>query len=175
MQAPTLPTDRLIIAPMSMDHWEDYAAAWADPELTRFIGGMPRSRNESWGKFLQGFAMWQLFGYGYWAFLDRESGRFLGNGGLAQFERGVPALVGYPEAGWAFIPDAWGKGYATEAMQAIFKWADAALGRPEIRCIIDLDNEPSQRVAAKLGFVSIGVDEVALGHPINLYSRPSAA
>lgn len=174
MQAPTLPTERLIIAPMSLDHWEDYAAAWADPELTRFIGGEPRSRNESWGKFLQGFAFWQLFGYGFWAFLDRDTGKFVGNGGLAQFERGIPELEGYPEAGWVFTPDAWGKGYATEAMTAIFNWADAALDRPEIRCIIDPGNQASQRVAAKLGFAEIGVNEAALGHPVHIYARPPA-
>ncbi|NCX50981.1 MAG: GNAT family N-acetyltransferase, partial [Burkholderiaceae bacterium] len=58
------------------------------------------------------------------AFLDRETGAFLGNGGLAQFERGIPELGGFPEAGWAFVPAAWGKGYATEAMGAIFNWAD---------------------------------------------------
>ena len=31
MIAPTLATERLTIEPMSLKHWEDYAAAWADP------------------------------------------------------------------------------------------------------------------------------------------------
>lgn len=168
---PILTTKRLIIAPMSLDHWEDYAAAWADPEMTAYIGGQPRTRTESWGKFLQGFGLWHLFGYGYWAFLDKETGQFLGNGGLAQFERGIPSLVGYPEAGWAFVPDAWGKGLATEAIGAILAWADEALGGPEVRCIIDSGNVASHRVAAKLGFAEIGVDETSLGQPVHVYSR----
>ena len=50
MQALTLKTDRLILAPISLDHWEAYAAAWADPAMTEFIGGKPRTRTESWGK-----------------------------------------------------------------------------------------------------------------------------
>jgi RimJ/RimL family protein N-acetyltransferase len=113
----------LILAPISLDHWEAYAAAWADPAMTEFIGGKPRTRTESWGKFLAAAALWQFMGYGYWSFLDRASGKFLGNGGLAWFERGVAGLEGVPEAGWAFIPDAWGKGLATEAMAAVLAWA----------------------------------------------------
>ena len=104
MTAPTLTTQRLSIEPMSRAHWEDYAAAWADPRMTAFIGGEPRSRNVSWGKMLQGIGLWSLFGYGYWSFVERESGRFVGNGGLAQFERGIAELEDVPEAGWAFRP-----------------------------------------------------------------------
>ena len=162
MIAPTLTTERLSIEPMTRAHWEDYAAAWADPRMTAFIGGEPRSRNTSWMKMLQGIGMWSLFGYGYWAFVERESGRFVGNGGLAQFERGISDLDGFPEAGWAFTPDAWGKGYATETMTAIFGWADATnLG--EIRCIIDRGNAASHNVAAKLGFTKFAESHDVIG------------
>ena len=153
MIAPTLTTERLILRPMGLEDWEAYAAAWADPRMTAFIGGQPRTRNESWGKFLQGIGLWTLLGYGYWSFIDRETGAFLGNGGLARFERGLPELEGVPEAGWAFVPDAWGRGLATEAMGAALAWSDETMGRPEIRCIIDPGNGASQGVAAKLGFV----------------------
>lgn len=152
MTPPTLTTNRLIIRPIALGDWEDYAAAWADPELTRFIGGQPRDRTTSWGKFLQGAGLWPVLGYGYWTFADRATGRFLGNGGLSQFERGVAALVGHVEAGWAFVPAAWGRGLATEAMAAILAWADAALPAGEIRAIIDHGNTASIRVAHKLGF-----------------------
>lgn len=168
--APVIETARLTITALSLDHWEAYAAAWADPDLTAFIGGKPRSRQESWTKFTQGVGLWPLFGYGYWAFLDRETGQFLGNGGLAQFERGIDALAGYPEAGWAFIPAAWGRGLATEAMAGIFDWADGALAS-EIRCIIDPGNHASHRVAAKLGFVACATS-VGPSGPVIVYRRP---
>ena len=156
MIAPVIHTERLILRPLSLDDWEAYAAAWADPHMTRFIGGQPRTRTESWGKFLAGIGLWPLFGYGYWSFIDRQSGAFMGNGGLASFERGLAELTGYPEAGWAFVPDGWGRGLATEAMAAVLCWSDGALKRPEIRCIIDPGNIASQRVAAKLGFEAMG-------------------
>ncbi len=155
MIAPTLTTDRLILRAQSLDDFEAYQAAWADPEMTRFIGGTPRDRNTSWQKFLMGSGLWSVLGYGYWSFIDRETGSLLGNGGLAQFERGVPALEGHVEAGWAFVPAAWGKGYATEAMAAVLAWSDAHLKPPEIRAIIDHDNIASARVAEKLGFATL--------------------
>lgn len=170
MIPPTLTTERLILAPMVMAHWEDYAAAWADPRMTEFIGGKPRTRTESWGKFLAASALWHHMGYGYWSFLDRQTNAFLGCGGLAWFERGVAGLEGVPEAGWAFVPAAWGKGYATEAMSAALSWADAVLTAPEIRCIIDPGNSASQRVAEKLGFQYLQTTDEALGR-IHLYAR----
>lgn len=163
MIAPTLTTDRLSIEPMELDHWEDYAAAWADPRMTEFIGGEPRNRNISWGKMLQGIGLWSLFGYGYWSFIERESGKFVGNGGLAQFERGIPELENCPEAGWAFAPDAWGKGYATEAMTAILGWADAEAKLAQTRCIIDPGNAASHKVATKLGFEKFAESRDVIG------------
>lgn len=169
MIAPTLVTDRLSIEPMALAHWEEYAAAWADPRMTEFIGGAPRIRNVSWAKMLQGIGLWSLLGYGYWSFVECATGKFVGNGGLAQFERGIPELEGYPEAGWAFAPDAWGKGYATEAMAAILAWADAAkLG--EIRCIIDPGNAASHNVAAKLGFEKFADSHDVMGE-LFIYRR----
>lgn len=155
MTPPTLTTARLTIRPLALADFEAYTAAWADPELTRFIGGEPRDRTTSWGKFLMGAGLWPILGYGYWTFADRETGAFLGNGGLAQFERGVAELIGHVEAGWAFIPQAWGQGYATEALTAVLEWADGALDVREIRAIIDHDNTASIRVAEKLGFAKL--------------------
>ncbi len=169
-QAPTLTTTRLILRAASLDDWEAYAAAWADPRLTTFIGGQPRTRTESWGKFTSASGLWALLGYGYWSIIDRVSGTFLGTGGLAQFERGLAELEGYPEAGWAFIPDAWGKGIASEAVAAVLDWADGALIDPEIRCIIDPANGASSRVATKLGFERIGEVDFSPGTTV-VYSR----
>lgn len=170
MIAPTLTTQRLTLAPLSLDHWEPYAVAWADARMTAFIGGKPRARQESWVKFTQAAGLWSLLGFGYWAFLDRATGAFLGNGGLARFERGIPELDGYPEAGWAFVPDAWGRGLATEAIAAVLEWADTAL-QAEVRCIIDPGNIASQKVAAKLGFQHFADNDGIIG-PVGVYRRP---
>jgi RimJ/RimL family protein N-acetyltransferase len=160
----------MLIEPLAMKHWEAYATIWADPQMTLFIGGNPRRRNESWYKFAASAGLWNLIGYGYWAFTDKHSGILLGVGGLAQWERGISELEGVPEAGWGFAPEAWDRGYATEAMTAVLDWSDSILQAPEVRCIIDPDNRASHRVAAKLGFRKIGYCEAPIG-PSNIFSR----
>jgi RimJ/RimL family protein N-acetyltransferase len=158
MTPPTLTTNRLTLRAITCTDFEPYAAMWADSRVTSFIGGDPRDRQTSWSKFCQSVGLWPLLGYGYWLFEERSSGEMVGLGGLACFERGIAQLDGFPEAGWAFAADHWGKGYASEAVVAIVHWSDTVLGVPELRCIIDPQNTPSIRVAQKCGFTQI--DEV---------------
>jgi RimJ/RimL family protein N-acetyltransferase len=169
MQAPTLTTERLIIREIALSDFEIYADSWADPRTTAFIGGGVRDRNTSWAKFLQAAGMWPVLGFGYWIFADRETNAYLGIGGLSMMERGIEQLEGYVEVGWALAPDAWGRGLATEAVQAIVTWADAQ-NQLELRCIIDPENTPSIRVAEKNGFARIDEVENELGRSL-VFSR----
>lgn len=174
MPIPVLETARLRLRPARRTDYAPHVAMWADPRTTAFIGGTPRAPDDSWRRLLGGMGMWEVLGYGYWIFADRDSDALIGTGGLAWFARGVPELEGVPEAGWALSPDHWGKGLATEAMAAVFRWADAHLSDPVSRCIIDPDNAESAHVAAKLGFARIGHNRDAIG-PIDIWERPRGA
>jgi RimJ/RimL family protein N-acetyltransferase len=171
--APILTTDRLILRPIALEDWEPYAAAWADPAMVAFIGGIPRDRTTSWAKLLSAAGLWSLCGFGYWTFACRETGVWLGNGGLGRFERGLKELEGVPEAGWALAPAAWGKGLATEAMAAALDWADRTLDVPEVRCIIDTDNVASRAVARKIGFTQCASTQDAIG-PVDVFRKAFA-
>jgi len=168
--APTLSTERLTLRALTMRDWDAYRTMWIDPRVTDFIGGGPRPTDVAWGKFCQGAGMWALMGYGYWAIAERATDAFIGVGGFARFERGIDALVGFPEIGWAFAADGWGRGYASEAVEAMTGWADAqALG--ETRCIIEPANIASVKVATRNGFTPIGdVSEI-----LRAFRRPAPA
>ena len=128
-------------------------ALWADPIVTRFIGGRPRSREESWIRVLRYAGMWQLIGYGLWAVEEKTTGRLIGEAGFHELRRDiVPAFEGRPEAGWAFLPDVHGKGLATEVVRGFHDWAEARAGFERTVCIIDPDNGASLAVAHKLGY-----------------------
>ncbi len=65
---------------------------------------------------------------------------------------------GGDEIGYWLTPDAWGRGYATEAGQAMLGIARHAMGLKRLRSGHFIDNPASGRVLAKLGFRTIGVE-----------------
>lgn len=172
-QAPTLETIRLILRPHAVADYADCRTLWASPDVVRHIGGTPLDSQAVWFRILRYAGMWSLLGYGMWVIEERDSGAFLGEAGLLSAERGIAELEGVPEAGWVLGPAAWGRGIATEAMQAILDWADAHLDAPSLRCIIDPGNEASIHVAEKLGF-EVLVDTDYGGKPTRVFDRPKS-
>ena len=153
-RAPTLMTERLVLRGHVPEDLDDCAALWADPVVTRHIGGKPFSAEESWAKVLRYIGHWSALGFGYWAVHDKVSGRFVGEVGFADFKREiVPSFAGAPEMGWVLAPWAHGRGLATEAVSAAQSWLDERSGGARTVCIIDPDNAASFRVAAKGGYV----------------------
>ena len=69
---PVLRTDRLTMRPHRLEDFPDTAALWADPEVVRFIGGHPLSREESWARFLRYLGHWTALGFGYWTVRHRR-------------------------------------------------------------------------------------------------------
>lgn len=168
---PVLETARLRLREQRLSDKADHIAMWADPRVTRFIGGEPRAGEASWGRFLGGAGLWPVMGYGYWVFADRQTDRLIGMGGFSYFARDMLELEDVPEAGWAFDADHWGSGLATEAMQAALAWSDDHLDAGEVRAIIDADHSRSRRTAEKLGFVKFA-QSLALSTPVDVYRRP---
>jgi len=153
MDIPVLTTDRLVLRAHSRDIFPAFAAMWADPEVTRFVGGAPMSEEEAWARFMRSFGHWPLVGFGFWAVHEREGGAFVGEVGFLDSHRAiVPSLDGIPEVGWSFARAAQGKGYATEAVRAALAWGEGHFGKTRFACIIVPDNAASLNVAAKTGF-----------------------
>ena len=169
---PTLESDRLIFRAHTLDDYADLAAMWADPEVTRHIGGRPFTSEESWHRLLRYAGHWQLLGYGFWMIVDKASGRYAGNIGFGDFKRELdPPVADFkPEIGWALASWAHGRGLGTEAVNTALAWADAQLPARRIVCLIDAGNVPSVRVAEKCGFRPFA-DVSYHGTPTRLFER----
>jgi RimJ/RimL family protein N-acetyltransferase len=151
-EAPTIETDRLVLRAYRSDDFVHVAAAWADPEVVRYVGGVS-NEEQSWARFLRNAALWQMLGYGYWAATEKGTGRFVGDVGFADFKRDIePSLQGVPEIGWVLARWSHGRGYATEAALAALRWLETVLGPQRTVCIIDEQNRASLRVAHKCGY-----------------------
>ena len=80
------------------------------------------------------------------AVVERSEGTIIGIAGTQPL-----GTTGELEIGWIFAREKWGRGYATEAGGAAMRHVLETLGRKKVVAIIDPDNEPSKRVAARLG------------------------
>jgi RimJ/RimL family protein N-acetyltransferase len=81
--------------------------------------------------------------------IERETDTILGYSGVNWFEfEGRRRL----EFGWRLVPEARGRGYATEASRAVLALAVGSF-RGEILAMIDPTNHASANVARKVGFV----------------------
>jgi len=168
---PTVETARLRLRGHRAEDFDDCAAMWADPRVVRHIGGRPFPAEETWAKILRYAGLWSLLGFGYWAVEERASGRYVGDVGLADFKRDVqPSFDGAPEIGWALMPWAQGKGFATEAVGAAVGWGDRHLAAAATVCMIDPDNAASIRVAEKCGYREFA-HATYKGHPTILFRR----
>ena len=172
VQIPVLETLRLKLRGYGLEDFDAYAAMWADPEVTRHIGdGSPKSEAESWTSLLRAVGHWQILGYGSWAIDEKPSGRFIGGIGFndSKRDRG-DALKDLLELGWMLSPSGSGKGYATEALQAVLEWGKTHFGQVRVIAITAPENIASMRVAQKCGFKEF-LRGPSLGRPRVFFDR----
>lgn len=170
--APTIETQRLRLRAHRRDDYEADCAMWADPEVVRFIGGVPSTPQQTWTRLLSYLGHWQAMKYGYWAIEQKTTGTFIGELGFADFKRDIAAAMrDVPELGFALIPSAHGKGYGTEAVNAVLAWGDAHLPSKRTVCIVNDDNAASLRIVEKVGYREF--DRVLFnGSRVRLLERP---
>jgi RimJ/RimL family protein N-acetyltransferase len=142
-----LETPRLIIRPWRDDDRPAFKTLMSDPEVTKYVhGGKPFTEAEvdEWlGRQVRQLAEHDVC---MGAVIERSTGHFIGLSGVQPL-----GSTGDLEIGWIFAREAWGKGYATEAGGAAMKHVLETLGRSRVVAIIDPPNQPSKRVAARLG------------------------
>ncbi|MHA1547218.1 MAG: GNAT family N-acetyltransferase [Alphaproteobacteria bacterium] len=148
-----LETERLRLRAPVLKDFGASAALCMDDEVMRFITGRVATREEAWARFMRWVGHWSLCGFGFWLVEEKSSNYFVGEIGVADLKRDLdPAMDAKLEAGWVLATWAHGKGFATEAMQAVLAWSDQQFSGVGTYCIIDPGHQASLRVAEKCGF-----------------------
>jgi aminoglycoside 6'-N-acetyltransferase len=144
-----LETERLRLRRSRPEDAETISAYRSIPEVGRYQGWErtdPQGVREQIDEMAQR-APGEPGGWVQFSVEERESGRLVGDVGLspAHGESGVMKV------GYTISPDVQGRGYATEAVRALVDYAFDALGADVVRAYASEENEPSIRVAEKVG------------------------
>ena len=156
-------TERLILGRPSVADFDESYAISSDVDLARYVGAKPATRGSAWNMLMRNIGHWSVFEFGIFTVRLKADGDYIGEVGLAYFSRGLgPSFDPFPEAAWVLAQRAHhGRGYATEALTAAHEWLDVEHRTPRTVCMIQRDNFPSMRLAAKLGYTSFGETEYA--------------
>jgi len=145
---PTLETTRLRLRGLRGSDFEDYAALYADREVTRFIGqnGETWDRGRSWRHMAFAVGHWHLQGAGVWAVEERASAEFVGVVGFWE-----PATWPGFELSGHIARRFWGRGYASEGARAAMAYAFNTLRRERLISLVNPANHASIRVVERIG------------------------
>jgi RimJ/RimL family protein N-acetyltransferase len=146
-----LVTERLVLRRFTGDDIDHLVELDSDPEVMRFInGGRPTPRDEIENDVLPGFLGYyeRYAGYGFWAAVERSTGRFIG---WFHFRPAKDAPPDEVELGYRLRRSAWHKGYATEGSRALIDNGFAELGVQRVVAFTMVVNVASRRVMEKAG------------------------
>ena len=151
--APTIEAERLILRAWTKADFRPYHAILQHPEVHRHFGPEPMGVEECWRRVSASVGSWPLRGFGGWAVERRADGKLIGSLALFNAWRDLePEFGDEPEMGWIFAAETHGQGLAGEACRAALDWAEDNLAPTPIWAIIAPENQPSLKLAERLGF-----------------------
>ncbi len=120
-----------------------------EPSWLRFIGDRGVRTEADALRYLDGGPRkgQALHGYSLRCVVPRETGEPVGMCGLIRRD-----TLPDPDLGFAFLPEAWGKGYATEASRAVLDHGRDVHGMRRVLAITVPENAESIRVLERLRF-----------------------
>ena len=149
-------TERLILRPLTLNDADTAFRGWTgDKEVAKYVSWLPHHSIDDTIEWLKEIE-WKQDEAGnilqsdcyIWGFVLKETGELFGSGGLIWEEDWQLFQVGYN-----IKKTHWNRGYTTEAMRAVLKFAAVSLGLKKIAGGHAKENIASSKVIEKLGFV----------------------
>jgi ribosomal-protein-alanine N-acetyltransferase len=144
---PTLTTPRLLLRPFREEDADALHAVLSGEGVLRYFPPGPRPTREVAVRMIDRILRhWEEHGFGLWAVESRATGELMGRCGLQR----IPE-TGETEADIILGAPFWGRGYATECIEAGLRYAAENLPAKEVVGIIHPENAASRRLLEKLG------------------------
>lgn len=145
-----LETDRLRLKNIYGDDQEFMLSHFSGPEVNRFLFDRePLASLEEANEIIQFYLQPEPREQHRWILVRKEDGIKIGTCGFHCWNRTKKTC----ELGYDLQPHAWGKGYMSEALQAILWFAKNDMKVLQVEACIYPKNEGSVRLAESLGFV----------------------
>src|SRR5205823_6518662 len=159
-------TERLVVRVFRpVEDAEPMLDVYGDQEVMRFIPGGALDLHGVRATLESHVRDHAARGLAFWAVVERETGRVIGDVGFGVFKP-----TGDVELGYTLARSAWGRGYATEAAGACLAAGFAHLGVARIVAVVDARNALSLRVAERIGMARMETI-LAHGRPHVLFAR----
>lgn len=144
---PVLETERLRLRPLLESDAEALHVCRGDPEVAKYLVFSSHETLEDTRRWL---SWWLTEGYGNGdaAWAVEEQGRVVG---FADAWKSAD-FPGFWEMGYWFARNAWGKGFATEALRAVLTYLREQAGQRRFAAEYAVENPASGRVLKKMGF-----------------------
>jgi [ribosomal protein S5]-alanine N-acetyltransferase len=137
-------TERLLLRPARANDLEPLHAILSDSQAMAFWSSTPHETLDQTRDWLASMiAIQPAEGED---FMVEFEGRLIGKAGLWRF----------PEIGFIFRPDVWGRGFAREALRPVLDRAFDVHGLPKVEADVDPRNASSIRLLSGFGFRETG-------------------
>lgn len=142
-------TERLVVLPFAAEDLDFSLRFQADSAIMRHIGDGARTPDQIRARHGQFIRHAARHGFSLGKVIVKETGSIAGQAGLIHlgFDDDNPEI----EVAYAFLPEMWGKGYATEVARACVDWGFANLDVPRLVGLLVEENAASKAVLMKVG------------------------
>lgn len=151
---PEIITERLHLRAATPADAEDMLRYLSDPEVMKHTGMEPFQNTEDVLDEINWYHSLVEEDSGIrWGITLKESGKMIGSCGFHNREpKHFRAEIGYE-----LSPEHWGKGIASEALQAVLRYGFSHLRLERIEALIEPENRASLRLVEKNGFLREGL------------------
>jgi ribosomal-protein-alanine N-acetyltransferase len=151
---PPLETERLILRQLTLDDADFVFRHFSDPMVCQYLMDEPPLTEFAQAqRIIQFYLEPQGKTYNRWGLIRKTDHQLIGTCGFHHWEK----QYFRSEIGYDLTPDAWGKGYMTEALRAVVQNGFERMGLNRIDALVSIENDPSVKLLQKLGFKQEGV------------------
>lgn len=157
-------TERLILRPFLGNDVERLFLLDSNPEVMKYVGVKPLTKIEQSAEVVKMIQkQYTENGVGRLAVIEKESNLLIGWSFLKYLTEEINGIKNVYDLGYRFLPEFWGKGYATESAKASLDYGFNEMNLDKICAHAHSENAASNHTLKKLGFEEKGTFEEADG------------